>query len=65
MGKKMKRHVKLMRERDMTKSERKFRDLVNKMTNHQRNLWARAGYKGLRQKDPKQLKPFVAERPTA
>lgn len=30
----------------------KFNTVVNAMSNHQRNQWARAGYPGLRRKDP-------------
>ena len=29
-----------------------FKRTVNVMTNHMRNLWARAGYPGLRKKNP-------------
>ena len=36
-----------------------FQILVNKMTNHQRNQWARAGYPGLRHEDPKPLRRFM------
>ena len=34
-----------------------FNDLVNKMTNHERNLWAKDKYPGLRRKDVKLLLP--------
>ncbi len=37
----------------------KFNDLVNKMTNHERNQWARAGYPGLQRKEVKKLLPFA------
>ncbi len=30
-----------------------FKEVVNLMTNHQRNQWAKGGYKGLAKKDPK------------
>ena len=36
-----------------------FNDLVNKMTNHERNQWARAGYPGLRRKDVEELRPHA------
>ncbi len=39
----------------------KFQALVNTMTNHQRTLWAREGYPGLRQKNTKALKRFTNE----
>lgn len=35
-----------------------FQAIVQKMTNHQRNQWARAGYPGLRHKDPKPVRRF-------
>ena len=36
-----------------------FNDLVNKMTNYERNQWARAGYPGLRRKDVEELRPHA------
>ena len=36
-----------------------FGDLVEKMTNHERNLWARAGYPGLKDKSTKALMPYA------
>ena len=36
-----------------------FNALVNKMTNHERNLWARAGYPGLLHKEIKKLLPYA------
>lgn len=36
-----------------------FDDLVEKMTNHERSIWAKAGYPGLRQKDVKRLMPYA------
>ena len=33
--------------------------LVSAMTNWQRNQWAKAGYPGLRAKQPKAVKPFL------
>lgn len=37
-----------------------FRAVVEKMTNHERNLWARAGYPGLKHKETEKLKPYAA-----
>ena len=43
-----------------------FKDLVNKMTNHEHCVWSRAGFPGLRGKDIKELRDsgyaFFAER---
>ena len=36
-----------------------FNDLVNKMTNHENHLWARAGWPGLSNKDMKKLLPYA------
>lgn len=36
-----------------------FNTVVNVMSNHQRNQWARAGYPGLRQKDPTGPAKFI------
>lgn len=36
-----------------------FEEAVQKMTNHERNLWARAGYPGLRRRDIDQLRPYA------
>ncbi len=36
-----------------------FNAVVNIMSNHQRNQWARAGYSGLREKDPAGPAEFV------
>ena len=36
-----------------------FNTVVNVMSNHERNQWARAGYPGLREKDPKGPAEFV------
>ena len=36
-----------------------FNVVVNVMSNHQRNQWARAGYPGLRQKDPTGPAKFI------
>ncbi len=36
-----------------------FNVVVNVMSNHQRNQWARAGYPGLRQKDPAGPAKFI------
>ena len=36
-----------------------FNMLVDKMTNHERNLWARAGYPGLRGKEIDKLEPYA------
>lgn len=41
------------------KQEIEFNKLVNSMSNHKRNKWARAGYPGLRHKDPKPLSKFI------
>lgn len=32
-----------------------FHVLTNTLTNHERNIWARKGYPGLRKKDPEPL----------
>lgn len=40
-------------------AEEKFNDLVNKMTNHERNQWARASYPSLIDKDVEQLLPHA------
>jgi hypothetical protein len=37
-----------------------FDDLVEKMTNHERSIWAKAGYPGLRGQNVKQLQPYAA-----
>jgi hypothetical protein len=37
--------------------------LVNRMTNRQRNRWAKAGYPGLRPANPERVKPFVPAEP--
>ena len=37
-----------------------FEQVVNKMTNHERNQWARAGYPGLRKKDIVMLVPYAS-----
>lgn len=58
--------------RKEVKQKQKFNTLVNTMSNHQRNVWAKAGYPGLRHKDIKPMKPFttlgfhelLARRPT-
>ena len=39
--------------------QRKFAALVGKMTNHERNTWARAGYPGLRNKEVAELLPYA------
>lgn len=39
--------------------ERRFAALVDKMTNHERNTWAKAGYPGLRKKELAELLPFA------
>lgn len=36
-----------------------FADLVEKMTNHERSIWAREGYPGLRNHDIKLLLPYA------
>lgn len=36
-----------------------FKKLVNKLGNWQRNQWARAGYPGLREKDPDKVEPYT------
>ena len=36
-----------------------FNALVDKMTNHERNLWARAGYPGLEHKNMSLLLPYA------
>ena len=36
-----------------------FNAVVNTMSNHQRNQWARAGYPGLRKKDPEGPAKFI------
>jgi len=36
-----------------------FNTVVNVMSNNERNHWARAGYPGLREKDPKEPAEFV------
>ena len=36
-----------------------FNAVVNTMSNHQRNQWARAGYPGLRKKDPAGPAKFI------
>lgn len=37
-----------------------FQAAVNKMTNHERNIWARSGYPGLKETDIEKLRPFAA-----
>ena len=37
-----------------------FNAVVNAMSNHQRNQWARAGYPGLRKKDPAGPAKFIS-----
>jgi len=37
----------------------KFNTVVNVMSNHQRNQWARAGYPGLTRKDPTGPSEFI------
>lgn len=39
--------------------QRRFATLVNKMTNSERNGWARAGYPGLRNKEVDELLPYA------
>ncbi|HEX6959314.1 MAG TPA: hypothetical protein VF194_15130 [Ferrovibrio sp.] len=39
--------------------EPKFAAAVNKLTGWQRNQWARAGYPGLADKDPKPVRKFA------
>ncbi len=41
------------------KPKPEFGDLVEKMTNHERSLWARAGYPGLAHKEIKALRPHA------
>jgi len=36
-----------------------FEEIVQKMTNRERNAWARAGYPGLAKRDVKLLKPHA------
>ncbi len=36
-----------------------FNDLVNKMTNHENHLWARAGWPGLQHKEIEKLLPHA------
>lgn len=38
-----------------------FNAMVNFMTNHERNQWARAGYPGLRNKKCAELLKFIPE----
>lgn len=45
--------------RDYRSEERLFNEIVNKMTNHERNHWARAGYLGLRSKRLEKLRPHA------
>lgn len=40
-------------------SKERFQFIVNAMTNHERNLWARAGYPGLQKSEIEKLKPFA------
>jgi len=44
------------------KTRSEFAQLVERMTNHQRSLWARRGYPGLRMKEIDRLKPFLGEK---
>jgi hypothetical protein len=37
-----------------------FNTVVNVMCNHERNMWARSGYPGLRRKDPKGPAKFIS-----
>lgn len=37
----------------------KFQIMVNRLTNWQRNQWARAKYPGLRSRDPRKVEPFT------
>ena len=41
---------------------RLFNKVVNLMTNHMRNTWARAGYPGLQEKDPRGPAKFMPPR---
>ena len=38
-----------------------FQEVVNCMTNHQRNQWAKAGYRGLRKQDVNGPLRFIPE----
>lgn len=40
--------------------EQRFHAIVAKMANHERNLWARAGYPGLARKSVVDLQPYAA-----
>jgi hypothetical protein len=40
-------------------ADKEFAAVVEKLTNWQRNQWARAGYPGLRPHDPAQVRPFL------
>ena len=42
---------------------REFQELVNKLTNWQRNQRARMGYPGLRTEDPNPVRAFLMLRP--
>lgn len=41
--------------RKKTDNEIEVQRLVNRMTNHQRNQWARAGYPGLKKHEPEKV----------
>jgi hypothetical protein len=40
-------------------SRDRFEEIVQKMTNHERNLWARAKYPGLSKRDVEKLAPHA------
>ena len=40
-------------------TDTRFNDIVNRMTNYERNQWAKAKYPGLRHKEIKKLEPYA------
>ena len=49
----------LAAEKTLAEKTLSFKFVVNSMTNHMRNQWARAGYPGLRKKNPAGPAKFV------
>lgn len=45
--------------REARRRKRAYQSAVNRLTNWQRNQWARAGYPGLRQADADKVLPFT------